>query len=61
MLHWQLFHDVVKVLGTLITEWEPGRELLESLLEDKVLEIHRISDAPNVPSYVSIVLEVLLR
>ena len=61
MLHWQLFHDVGKVLGTLITEWEPGRELLESLLEDKVLEIHCISDAPNVPSYVSSVIEVLIR
>ena len=43
----------------MITEWELGRELLESLLEDKVLEIHRISVAPNVPSYV--VLEVLIR
>ena len=45
----------------MITEWEPGRELLESLLEDKVLEIHQISDAPNVLSYVSVVIEVLIR
>ena len=28
------------MLGTFITEWDPGRILLESLLEDEVPQIH---------------------
>ena len=33
-------HGFSQVLGTFITEWDPGRILLESLLEDEVPQIH---------------------